>query len=86
MAEFGAVLLFSSTFRERDESQFSGLTKFLGLDRADILPVGMWMEIEGGNIEQGIAIAFMLVVLTLVSVFTINAITGKGIFRMELYD
>jgi ABC-type sulfate transport system permease component len=86
MAEFGAVLLFSSTFRERDASRFSEITRFLGLDRADILPVGMWMEIEGGNIEQGIAIAFILILITFLSVLTLNLMTGKGIFRMELYD
>jgi len=86
MAEFGAVLLFSSTFRERDVSQFSSITRFLGLDRADILPVGMWMEIEGGNIEQGIAIAFILVLITFLSVLLLNLMTGKGIFRMEIYD
>lgn len=86
MAEFGAVLLFSSTFRERDASQFSALTRFLGIDRADILPVGMWMEIEGGNIEQGIAIAFVLVLICFFSVVTMNLLSGKGIFRMEHYD
>ena len=86
MAEFGAVLILCSTFRERHESQFSGITRFLGLDRADILPVGMWMEMEGGNIEQGIAIAFMLVLITLLSVFTLNLMIGKGTFTRELYD
>jgi ABC-type sulfate transport system permease component len=86
MAEFGAVLLFSSTFRERDASQFSAMTRFLGLDRADILPVGMWLEIEGGEIERGIAIAFVLVVITFFSVFAMNCITGKGLFRTGLYD
>ncbi|MCR4320449.1 MAG: ABC transporter permease [Candidatus Brocadiaceae bacterium] len=78
MAEFGAVLLFSSTFRNRHEAQFSNITKFLGIDRADILPVGMWMEIEGGNIEQGIAIGFVLVIITLLSVYALNKISGKG--------
>lgn len=78
MAEFGAVLLFSSTFRTRDITRFSGITRFLGLDRADILPVGMWMEIEGGNVEQGIAIAFVLVLITLLSVYTLNKMTKKG--------
>ncbi|MCF6148737.1 MAG: ABC transporter permease subunit [Candidatus Kuenenia sp.] len=79
MAEFGAVLLFSSTFRNRHETQFSHITKFLGIDRADILPVGMWMEIEGGNIEQGIAIGFVLVIITFMSVYTLNKISGKGL-------
>lgn len=79
MAEFGAVLLFSSTFRNRHETQFSHITKFLGIDRADILPVGMWMEIEGGNIEQGIAIGFVLVIITLLSVYALNKISGKGV-------
>ncbi len=83
MAEFGAVLLFSSTFRARDASQFSGIIRFLGLDRGDILPVGMWMEIEGGNIEQGIAIAFVLVLITFLSVFMLNLTTGKGIFSIK---
>lgn len=83
MAEFGAVLLFSSTFRARDVSQFSGIIRFLGLDRGDILPVGMWMEIEGGNIEQGIAIAFILVLITFLSVFMLNLTTGKGIFSVR---
>lgn len=78
MAEFGAVLLFSSTFRNRHETQFSHIAKFLGIDRADILPVGMWMEIEGGNIEQGIAIGFVLVIITLLSVYALNKISGKG--------
>jgi molybdate transport system permease protein len=78
IAEFGAVLIFSSTFRERHESQFSDITKFFGLDRADILPVGMWMEIEGGNIEQGIAIAFVLMLITILSVYTLNKISDKG--------
>lgn len=78
MAEFGAVLLFSSTFRNRHETQFSNITKFLGVDHADILPVGMWMEIEGGNIEQGIAIGFVLVIITLLSVYALNKIGEKG--------
>lgn len=78
MAEFGAVLLFSSTFRNRHETQFSHIANFLGIDRADILPVGMWMEIEGGNIEQGIAIGFVLVIITLLSVYALNKISGKG--------
>jgi ABC-type sulfate transport system permease component len=86
MAEFGAVLIFCSTFRERHESQFSGGIKFLGLDRADILPVGMWMEMEGGNIERGIAIAFVLVLITLLSVLSLNQMIGKGISIRELYD
>jgi ABC-type tungstate transport system substrate-binding protein len=36
------------------------------------------MEIEGGNIEQGIAIGFVLVIITLLSVYALNKISGKG--------
>ncbi|MEW5692391.1 MAG: ABC transporter permease subunit [Candidatus Hydrogenedentota bacterium] len=79
MAEFGAVLLFSSTFRNRHISQFSDITRFLGLDRADILPISMLLEIECGNIEQGIAIAFVLLMITVLSVYTLNKIGGKGV-------
>jgi ABC-type sulfate transport system permease component len=86
MAEFGSVLILCSTFRERHESQFPGIIKSLGLDRADILPVGMWMEMEGGNIEQGITIAFVLVVITLLSVLALNLMIGKGISLRRLYD
>jgi len=81
MAEFGAVLMLSSTFRARDESQFSVLVKFLGLHRADILPVGMWMEMESGNTQSGYAMAFMLVLITLLSVYAFNHMGSKSIWH-----
>lgn len=78
MAEFGAVLIFSGTFRMRHPSQFSSASKFLGLTRADLLSVGMWMEIEGGRVGQGVVLAFALVLITAASVYSLNRLSGKG--------
>jgi ABC-type sulfate transport system permease component len=72
LAEFGAVLLVAGTFRMRDASQFSGLSRWLGLSNADVLSVGMWMEIEGGRTEQGVALAFALVLLSTLSVYLLH--------------
>jgi ABC-type sulfate transport system permease component len=72
LAEFGAVLLVSGTFRMRDATQFSALSRWLGLSNADVLSVGMWMEIEGGRTEQGVALAFALVSLSALSVYLLH--------------
>jgi molybdate transport system permease protein len=69
LAEFGAVLLLAGTFRMRDAGQFSSLSHGLGLSNADVLSVGMWMEIEGGRTEQGVALAFALVLISALSVY-----------------
>lgn len=78
MAEFGAVLLFCGTFRELPLSRFSGLTRALGIHQADFLPVAMWSEIEFGNIEYGFGIAFILVLISGLSVYAIHRLGGKG--------
>jgi len=72
LAEFGAVLLVSGTFRMRDATQFSSLSRWLGISKADVLSVGMWMEIEGGRTEQGVAIAFALVLISALSVYLLH--------------
>ncbi len=72
LAEFGAVLLVAGTFRMRDAGQFSALAHALGLANADLLSVGMWMEIEGGRTEQGVAIAFVLVLVSALSVYSLH--------------
>jgi ABC-type sulfate transport system permease component len=72
LAEFGAVLLVAGTFRVRDAGQFSTLSHALGLTNADLLSVGMWMEIEGGRTEQGVAIAFVLVLVSALSVYALH--------------
>lgn len=72
LAEFGAVLLVAGTFRVRDAGQFSALSHTLGLANADLLSVGMWMEIEGGRTEQGVAIAFVLVLVSAMSVYALH--------------
>jgi ABC-type sulfate transport system permease component len=77
LAEFGAVLLVSGTFRMRDATQFSGLSRWLGLSNADVLSVGMWMEIEGGRTEQGVALAFTLVLVAALSVYLLHRL-GDG--------
>jgi ABC-type sulfate transport system permease component len=78
MAEFGAVLLFCGTFRELPLSRFSTLTQSLHMQQADFLPVAMWAEIENGNVEYGFAIAFVLVLISAISVYGIHRIGGKG--------
>ncbi|MBN2575082.1 MAG: ABC transporter permease subunit [Deltaproteobacteria bacterium] len=72
LAEFGAVLLLSGTFRMRDAAQFSGLSRWLGISNADVLSVGMWMEIEGGRTERGVALAFTLVLVAGLSVYLLH--------------
>ena len=76
LAEFGAVLLVSGTFRMRDVTQFSPLARWLGISNADVLSVGMWMEIEGGRTEQGVALAFALVLVSAVSVYLLHRLAG----------
>jgi len=78
MAEFGAVLLFCGTFRELPLSRFSTLTRILHMEQADFLPVAMWVEIENGNVENGLGIAFALVLISGLSVYSIHRIGGKG--------
>ncbi len=78
MAEFGAVLLFCGTFRELPASRFSDLTRAMHLDRADILPVAMWAEIEYGNVEYGFGIAFVLVLISALSVYAMHRLGGRG--------
>jgi ABC-type sulfate transport system permease component len=77
LAEFGAVLLVSGTFRMRDVAQFSSLARWLGISNADVLSVGMWMEIEGGRTEQGVALAFALVLISALSVYLLHRL-GDG--------
>ena len=78
MSEFGAVLLFCGTFRELPLSRFSGLTRSIQMHKADSLSVAMWSEIEFGNVEYGFGIAFALVFISAISVYTIHRIGGKG--------
>jgi ABC-type sulfate transport system permease component len=77
LAEFGAVLLVSGTFRMRDIAQFSQLARWLGISNADVLSVGMWMEIEGGRTEQGVALAFALVLVSAVSVYLLHRLADS---------
>jgi len=77
LAEFGAVLLVAGTFRMRDAAQFSGLSRWLGISNADVLSVGMWMEIEGGRTEQGVALAFALVLISALSVFSLHRLADR---------
>ncbi len=72
VAEFGAALLFAGTFRMHAPNQFSSLTHLLGLNNADLLSVGMWMEIEGGRTERGVAIGFLLLILSGLSVWALT--------------
>lgn len=74
LAEFGAVLLVAGTFRMRDAGQFSGLSRWLGISNADVLSVGMWMEIEGGRTERGVALAFALVLVSALSVYLLHRV------------
>ncbi|MBN2359215.1 MAG: ABC transporter permease [Deltaproteobacteria bacterium] len=76
MAEFGAVLLVAGTFRMRDAGQFSQLARWLGITNADVLSVGMWMEIEGGRTGQGVAIAFALVLICAASVYLLHRLAS----------
>lgn len=78
MAEFGAVLLFCGTFAELPESRFSGFERALRLDQADFLSVAVWSQIEYGNVEYGFALAFILVLIGGVAVFTMHRIGAKG--------
>jgi ABC-type sulfate transport system permease component len=77
LAEFGAVLLVAGTFRMRAPGQFSALAHWLGLANGDVLSVGMWMEIEGGHTEQGVAIAFTLLFVSALSVYLLHRL-GHG--------
>jgi len=83
LAEFGAVLLVAGTFRMRDVAQFSALSRWLGIRNADVLSVGMWMEIEGGRNEQGVAIAFALLLVSALSVYLLHRLTGGRPSSME---
>jgi len=78
MAEFGAVLLFCGTFSELPLSHFSPLLKNMHLHQADILPVAMWTAIEYGEVEYGIGIAFALVMISSISIYSIHRMGGKG--------
>jgi ABC-type sulfate transport system permease component len=76
LAEFGAVLLVAGTFRMRDAGQFSSLARWLGINNADVLSLGMWMEIEGGRTGQGVAIAFALLLVSATSVYSLHRLAG----------
>jgi ABC-type sulfate transport system permease component len=78
MAEFGAVLLFCGTFSELPLSRFSPLLQTLQLHKADILPVAMWTAIEYGELEYGFGIAFALVAISGISIYTMHRLGGKG--------
>lgn len=78
IAEFGAVLLFCGTFRELPTSRFGGLATSLGLDRADPLAIAMWSEMEYGNIEYGMALAYALVIASALAVYGMNRLGGRG--------
>ena len=78
MAEFGAVLLFCGTFRELPLSRFTDFTQSVQLHQADILPVAMWSEIEYGNVEYGFGIAFVMVLISGISVYTLHRLGGRG--------
>lgn len=77
VAEFGAALLFAGTFRMRAPNQFSSAEHLLGLNNADLLSLGMWMEIEGGRTERGVAIGFVLLLLSALSVLALTRITSR---------
>jgi ABC-type sulfate transport system permease component len=76
MAEFGAVLIVGGTFRMRDLQQFSELSQWLGINNADLLSVGMWMDIEAGRTEQGFAIAFSLVLISMGSIYALSRLAS----------
>ena len=77
-AEFGAVLLFCATFAELPESRFGSLLRDLHLHQADILPVSMWTHIEYGQLEYGFGVAFILVLVSAVSVYLMHRLGGRG--------
>lgn len=77
-AEFGAVLLFCATFAELPQSRFSSLLQGLQLHKADILPVSMWTHIEYGQLEYGFGVAFILVLVSTVSVYLMHRLGGRG--------
>jgi len=78
-AEFGAVLLFAGTFRLRAPNQFPGWAHLLGLNNADLLSLGMWLEIEGGRTGRGVAIGFVLLLLSALSVFAVTWVTRHDV-------
>lgn len=78
LAEFGGVLLVAGTFRLRDAAQFPALARALGLANADVLSVAMWMEFEGGRAEQGVAIAFVLILVSFVSVYLLHRLAASA--------
>jgi ABC-type sulfate transport system permease component len=78
MAEFGAVLLFCGTFSELPLTRFSSLLQSLQLHQADILPVAMWTAIEYGELEYGFGIAFALVAISGISIYSMHRLGGKG--------
>ena len=78
VAEFGAALLFAGTFRMRAPGQFSSISHLLGLNNADLLSLGMWIEIEGGRTERGVAIGFVLLLLSALSVLALMRVTGEN--------
>jgi ABC-type Fe3+ transport system permease subunit len=67
----------------RDMTQFSALSRWLGITNADVLSVGMWMEVEGGRNEQGVAIAFALLLVSALSVYLLHRLTGGRPSSME---
>ncbi|MBN1962387.1 MAG: ABC transporter permease [Deltaproteobacteria bacterium] len=81
LAEFGAVLLVAGTFRMRTINQFSQLSQWLGINNADALAVGMWMEIEGGRTEQGVAIAFVMLAVATVCVYLLHHLANIKVSR-----
>lgn len=78
MAEFGAVLLFCATFAELPGSRFGPLLRALQLHRADILSVSMWSHIEYGELEYGFGIAFVMVLVSAASVYSMHRLGGRG--------
>lgn len=76
-AEFGGILLFCGTFAERPAGSFSTLSQLLHLQQADPLSVNMWAQIEYGNVEYGFAVAFTLVLISAISVYTIHKLGGR---------
>jgi len=72
VAEFGAVLLLCSSFRDKSPAMFAPTARYLGLAQADILSVGMWLEIEGGNLGRGTLIGLTLVLLAIVCVYMLQ--------------
>lgn len=77
MAEFGAVLLFCSTFRELPASRFGELARWLHVDRADLLAVAMWVEIEFGRVEAGMGMAFALAMTCAACVYLVRLNGGR---------